>query len=59
MDATLKSPALKPNKKTWMASTGTEKAWFVAKVCIMVCSFGFVFGGVLVEGMQYETYENL
>jgi hypothetical protein len=39
---------------TWEAKTGAQKLVFVAKVCVMVCTFGFVFGGVLVEGMKYE-----
>lgn len=33
-----------------------ERTIFVGKVCVMVCSAGFIFGGVLVEGMVYEQY---
>lgn len=30
------------------------KAIFLGKLGVMLCSFGFIFGGVLVEGMVYE-----
>ncbi|HEY8606619.1 MAG TPA: hypothetical protein VIM12_05835 [Noviherbaspirillum sp.] len=38
---------------TWATMDSVARAIFVAKVGIMVCTFGFVFGGVLVEGMVY------
>jgi hypothetical protein len=43
-------------KITWASMDGSQKAAFTAKVLIMVCTFGFIFGGVLVEGMTYDTY---
>lgn len=42
------------NRTTWATMDGSQKAVYIAKVCIMLCSFGFIFGGVLVEGMTYE-----
>lgn len=30
------------------------KAIFLGKLGVMLCSFGFIFGGVLVEGMVYD-----
>jgi hypothetical protein len=44
--------------KTWKTMDSKEKAVFVGKVCVMVCSGGYIFGGVLVEGMVYEQYPN-
>lgn len=43
-------------RKTWGYMDRTEKSIFIAKICVMVCSFGFIFGGVLVEGITYETF---
>jgi hypothetical protein len=57
MAASGKSVTMVPVVKTWGMKTGIEKTVFVVKVCIMVCSFGFLFGGVLVEGMTYEELE--
>lgn len=38
---------------TWATRTTPEKWMFVAKIGLMLCSFGFLFGGALVEGMVY------
>ena len=50
--STVKTPTV---VKTWKTMTGGQKAVFVGKVCIMIASFGFIFGGALVEGMVYKT----
>ncbi|MEC4723666.1 hypothetical protein RY831_31575 [Noviherbaspirillum sp. CPCC 100848] len=42
--------------KAWKSMDAKERTIFVGKVCVMVCSAGFIFGGVLVEGMVYEQY---
>lgn len=42
--------------KTWNTMNGRERTIFIGKLCIMICSGGFIFGGVLVEGMVYEQY---
>jgi hypothetical protein len=34
----------------------TQKAIFIAKLCIMICSGGFIFGNILVENDKYEPY---
>jgi hypothetical protein len=53
--ADLKKQAAKPaTVKKWETMDGSERAIFLAKVCVMVCTCGFVFGGVLVEGMDYD-----
>lgn len=39
---------------TWATMDNAARAIFVGKVCVMVCTAGFVFGGVLVEGMDYS-----
>lgn len=49
--------ATKPAQK-WATMNKTAKAVFVGKVCVMVCTGGFVFGGVLVEGMVYPSYQD-
>jgi hypothetical protein len=54
--AASKSAALTKTKQSWKTMDGAGKMLFVAKVCVMVCSFGFIFGGVLVEGMKYESH---
>ncbi|WP_194727233.1 hypothetical protein [Noviherbaspirillum malthae] len=41
---------------TWKTMNGREKVIFIGKLCIMICSGGYIFGGVLVEGMVYEQY---
>lgn len=46
----------KPAQK-WATMSSGAKAVFVAKVCVMVCTGGFVFGNVLVEDMVYPDYE--
>lgn len=46
------SAVAKPAQK-WATMNNAARATFVAKVCVMVCTGGFVFGGVLVEGMVY------
>lgn len=38
---------------TWETMSGRSRAIFLAKLCVMICTGGFVFGGVLVEGMVY------
>lgn len=38
---------------TWATRTTPEKWIFLAKLGLMLCTFGFVFGGALVEGMVY------
>jgi hypothetical protein len=38
---------------TWATMTTPEKWIFAGKVGIMLCSFGYIFGGALVEGMVY------
>jgi hypothetical protein len=40
---------------TWKTMENGEKALFLGKLAVMLCSFGFIFGGVLVEGKVYET----
>lgn len=55
MSATQK--AAQSKVKSWANKNGTEKAVFCAKLAVMVCSFGYIFGGLLVEGMTYETYK--
>lgn len=42
--------------QTWKTMNGREKVIFIGKLCIMICSGGYIFGGVLVEGMVYEQY---
>lgn len=34
-------------EKGWKGMNGSEKAIFVAKVCVMICTFGFVFGNII------------
>lgn len=46
---TLVAPA-----ETWAIMDNRAKAIFLAKLTLMLCSFGFIFGGVLVEGMVYD-----
>jgi hypothetical protein len=41
---------------TRAAKNDTQKAIFIAKLCIMICSGGFIFGNILVEDDKYETY---
>ena len=38
---------------TWATMDNAARAIVVGKACVMVCTAGFVFGGVLVEGMVY------
>lgn len=45
------TPSASPRK--WATMTAGERAIFVGKICVMVCTGGFVCGGVLVEGMEY------
>ncbi|HEV2608994.1 MAG TPA: hypothetical protein VGU61_01905 [Noviherbaspirillum sp.] len=40
--------------KTWATMDGGAKAIFLMKVSVMLCSFGYIFGGALVDGMVYE-----
>jgi hypothetical protein len=54
--AASKSVAGTTTIKTWGTMDRASKMLFVAKVCVMVCSFGFICGGALVEGMKYESY---
>jgi hypothetical protein len=54
--AASKSVAGTTTRKTWKTMDGASKMLFVVKVCLMVCSFGFICGGALVEGMKYESY---
>lgn len=35
--------------KPWKAMTASQRAVFVLKVCVMVCTGGFVFGNILTE----------
>ncbi len=56
MSAT-KKVAANPSVKSWASKSGAEKLVFCAKLTVMLCSFGYVFGGLLVEGMTYETYK--
>jgi hypothetical protein len=44
------------NVPTRATKNDTQKAIFIAKLCIMICSGGFIFGNVLVENDEYETY---
>lgn len=37
-----------PNK-TWASMNRNERAVFVLKVCIMVCSGGFIFANILAD----------
>jgi hypothetical protein len=37
----------KEESKTWKTMRTREKAIFVVKVCIMICTFGFVFGNII------------
>ena len=37
----------------WAGMTAGQRAIFVGKICVMVCTGGFICGGVLVEGMEY------
>ena len=47
MSATLKPEAMiASSKKPWKAMSHFEKATFVAKAIIMVCSFGFIYGNI-------------
>lgn len=43
-----------PAAATWGTMNGASKALYVGRLCIMLCTFGFIFGGVLVEGMKYD-----
>ncbi len=45
--------------KTWATMDRNAKAMFLIKVAIMLCSFGFIFGGALVDGMVYEKLTDL
>lgn len=45
--------------KTWATMDRNAKALFLIKVAIMLCSFGFIFGGALVDGMVYEKLTDL
>jgi hypothetical protein len=49
MDASSKPAAAAAKSKKWGSMSGLEKTTYVAKVCLMVCSFGFIYGGVLTE----------
>ncbi|WP_334189754.1 hypothetical protein [Noviherbaspirillum sp.] len=40
--------------KTWATMDGGAKAVFLMKVSLMLVSFGYIFGGALVDGMVYE-----
>ncbi|WP_158597960.1 hypothetical protein [Noviherbaspirillum saxi] len=40
--------------KTWATMNNGSRAIFLGKLAIMLCSFGFIFGDVLVEGMVYD-----
>lgn len=57
MEKPLKSANSAANKTTWATMDGTQKAAFIAKICIMVCTFGFIYGGVLMEGVTYEPFQ--
>jgi hypothetical protein len=50
---TIAKPLTAPVKK-WATMDNRAKAIFLAKLTLMICSFGFIFGGVLVEGMVYD-----
>ena len=39
---------------TWATMDTRAKVFFLVKLTLMICSFGFIFGGVLVEGMIYD-----
>jgi hypothetical protein len=41
---------------TWATKNGTQKAIFVLKACLMICSGGFIFANVFVENDVYPTY---
>jgi hypothetical protein len=55
MGTPAKSVAYATTHKKWRAMNGVQKMVFAGKVCLMVCTFGFICGGVLVEGMKYES----
>jgi hypothetical protein len=38
-----------PASKSWALMVAGEKFVFLTKLCIMVCSFGFVFGNLLTD----------
>jgi hypothetical protein len=44
-----KIAARKTRSRKWKFMSGGEKAIFVMKVIVMVCTFGFVYGNVLVD----------
>jgi hypothetical protein len=39
-----------------IVKTGIEKAIFVGKFCVFLCSGGFIFPNILVENDVYEVY---
>ena len=47
MNAPLKPAALPTENKAWDMMDGREKAIFVGKMILMVCSMGFIFANVL------------
>jgi hypothetical protein len=50
MDAPVKKPVVEAAKnQAWGVMDGREKTIFVVKVCLMLCSFGFIFGNVLTD----------
>lgn len=54
MGASAKSVANTTTDKKWGTMNGTEKMIFVGKVCLMICTLGFICGNALVEGVTYE-----
>jgi hypothetical protein len=47
MDASLKPVAKIAREKSWAIMGSREKAIFVAKLCLMFASFGWVYGNTL------------
>ena len=55
MGATVKPVAVTTTRKPWATMSGAGKARYAARVCVMICTMGFICGNALVEGMKYET----
>jgi hypothetical protein len=47
MDASLTPAAKTAGKKSWGVMDGREKILFVAKLCVMFASFGWIYGNTL------------
>jgi hypothetical protein len=43
----LKPTAKTARQKAWVAMNGREKTIFAAKVCVMIASFGWIYGNTL------------